>query len=320
MSFIRHLRTLLPLILGLGLGALGATLLKDSLPGAEGSPEARASKLEVDLKKAQNQILALESSGPPKPVRHEKTLQHELRKIADDIRAGRPVSPEDIFRVTQPLLRDLAPLFDRMRTKQQQQMIDSKTGEIVRKYGLDAAQQTVLRQWFEQKAATEAQKWNDLIARDGTRLEDIMKASRDVRPDEGLDAVMGTVLTGDKLAAFKSDRLAQKAERVQSEADGYVQRLDGIVPLDETQRDQVFGIVARNSRDYDPAMRLEGTGGGIAAAPAGSRQQAVLSVLRPDQRSAYDKEMQRRRSRAEQEARAIGLTAPPDFDAFDDNF
>jgi hypothetical protein len=34
-----------------------------------------------------------------------------MRNIGDDIRAGRPVTPEDIFRASQPLMRDLAPLF-----------------------------------------------------------------------------------------------------------------------------------------------------------------------------------------------------------------
>ena len=70
-------------------------------------------------------------------------------------------------------------------------------------------------------------------------------------------------------------------------ADGKTQRLDRIVGLDDSQRDQVFGIMARGSSDYDPTMMLEGAAGGnIAASPAGTGRDAVLSVLRPDQRAA----------------------------------
>jgi hypothetical protein len=37
----------------------------------------------------------------------------------------------------------------------------------------------------------------------------------------------------------------ERAQRVQQEADRMVERVNSIVSLDETQRDQVFGIMAR---------------------------------------------------------------------------
>src|SRR5262245_25996281 len=117
-----------------------------------------------------------------------------------------------------------------------------------------------------------------------------MKASRDIRPDAGLDSFMPTILHGEKLEQFRSERLAERAQRVESEADRRVQQLDQVVKLDESQRDQVFGIVARSSKDYDPQMVLEGAGGQISAAPTGNPQEAMLSVLRPEQRAAYDAE------------------------------
>ena len=97
-----------------------------------------------------------------------------------------------------------------------------------------------------------------------------------------------------------------------------VQRLDTIVGLDDTQRDQVFGIMARGSRDYDPGMKLEGIGGDIGNTPAGDRQQAMLSVLRPEQLEAYEAERQRRRDEAAKELGEIGLSLPPGWDMLDD--
>lgn len=344
MSFLRHMsvpqsiRSWLPLLIGLVIGAVGAALFEGSMPGAMGSSEERAHKLEIELKRARNRITALEatesaararwgwrknagSSGPlgNSPQRGPRqTFADGARSIAEDIRDGRPVNPDDIFRASKPLLRDLAPLFDRMRVRQQQQMIDSMTGELARKYALPPQSQALLKQWFVEKTNEEATRWSDLVANDQTRLEDVMRASRDVRPDEGLDTFMEGVLSGDQLAAFKTERLAERAARVQQEADMKVQRLDSIVGLDETQRDQVFAVVARGSRDYDPTMRLEGAGGELEAAPVGNRQAAILAVLKPDQRAAYEAERQHRREEAAKDLEAMGLTLPPDWEMLDE--
>jgi hypothetical protein len=307
------------------------------MPGGEGSPEARASKLEVELKRANNRIAALEASSSdghePQGVlgriaggsragsqNHRRTLADGARRIAEDIREGRPVSPEDIFRASQPLMRDLAPLFDRIRVKSQQQAIESMTGELARKYNLTPQGQEALKQWFEERSNEAAKRWSEMVARDGTRLEDVIRASHDVRLDEGLDAFMPSILSGDKLAAFNAERMAERAQRVEREADTKVQRLDAIVGLDPAQRDQVFGIMARGSREYDPSMNLEGALGPIGATPGGNPRDAMLAVLNPDQRAAYEAETRRRREEAAKDMTAIGLTLPPGWEMLDEDF
>lgn len=314
MSLAASVRPFVLLIIGLAVGGLGATLFRESLPGAEGSPEERAAKLEVELKQAQNRIAAFEATEADGRPDRKRTLADGARGIAEKIRAGHAVNPDDIFRASQPLMRDLAPLFDRMRMKDERRMIDSKAGELARKYDLSPQNQVALRQWFEEKSRAEAKRWTELIGRDGTRLEDIMRASREVRPDEGLETFMEGVLPPEKLAGFKAERLEERAGRIQRESDMMVQRLDAIVKLDETQKDQVFGVVARSSKDYDPAMVLEGVTSGIAATPGGNRQEAMLSILTPDQRAAYEVERHRRYESAAEDMRAIGLTLPTNWD------
>ncbi len=337
MAIPQSIRALLPLLIGLVVGGAGATMFLESMPGSEGSPEERANKLELELKRAQKQIASLEAAGAAAPAprslierlaggssggREEstRTLSDGARRIAEDIRAGRPVSPDDIFRATQPLMRDLAPLFDRMRVKGQQQQIDSMTGELARKYALTPQSQELLKKWFEKKANEEAKRWSELVARDGTRLEDVMRASQNIRPDEGLDAFMPGILGADKLAAFRAERMGERVQRVEREADMKVQRLDAIVGLDEAQRDQVFGIVARGSREYDPAMVLEGARSEIGPTPSGNPEATMLSVLRPEQRATYEAEQQRRRESAAKDMEAIGLTLPPDWEMLGDGF
>lgn len=315
MSLANSLRTLVPLAIGLAVGGIGVKLFSESLTGPEGSPEARAAKLEVELKRAENRLAALEGKTGR---RSERTVRDELREIGDDLRAGRPVTPDDIFRATQPLMRDLSPLFDRMRIKEQTRRIDSMTGELARRYDLNAGQQESLKAWFQAQAERQQKEWSELVAREGTTVEDLARMVHEVRPDDGLDEFMPSLLAGDKLVAFKTERMAERAQRVQQEADMKVQRLDGIVGLDDTQRDQVFGIMARGSRDYDPGMKLEGIGGEIGNTPAGDRQQAMLSVLRPEQREAYESERQKRREEAEAEMQEFGLSLPPEWDLLDD--
>ncbi len=319
MSLAASARPLLLLVIGLVVGGLGTTLFRESLPGPEGSPEERVQKLEAELKQARNRVAEFEAEAGPGGHDRKRTMTDGMRGIAGKIRAGQAVNPDDIFRASQPLMRDLAPLFDRMRLQQERRMIDSKAGELARKYDLSPQDQMALRQWFEEKSRAEAKRWTELIGRDGTRLEDIVRASRDVRPDEGLEKFMEGVLSPDKLAGFKAERMTERAGRVQREADMMVTRLDSIVKLDETQKDQVFATMARSSKDYDPTMVLEGVSSGTAASPGTNRQEAILSVLTADQRSAYEIERHRRYEKNAEEMRAIGLTPPANWDMLDND-
>lgn len=315
-SFIR---SLLPLLIGLAVGGVGATLFRESMPGREGSPQERVAKLESELKRAKNRITALEAAGSQPGQAQSllgktRNLADGARNIAEDIREGRTVSPDDIFRASQPLIRDLAPLFDRMRLKSQKEVIDSTSGELSRKYQLTAEQQARLSQWFEEKSNENAKRWTELVSQDGTRLIDLMRATQEIRPDEGLDEIMPGILGGEKLAAFQAERMAERVQRVEREADMKMQRVNEVVQLDEKQQDQIFAIMASNSREYHPGMVLQGANGNIGATPGRNPQAAMLAVLRPEQRAAYEAERKRRQEEATKELEVLGLRLPDDWD------
>src|SRR5687768_14432076 len=137
MPVVPVLKSLVPLAVGVGVGIVGATMFRESLPGEKGSPEERAAQLEVKLKKAENRIAALEEGHRP----HGRTMKDGLRDIADDIRAGRPVTPDDVAKLFKPLMRDLEPLMSRMRVREENRRIESMTGELARKYDLTGPQQ-----------------------------------------------------------------------------------------------------------------------------------------------------------------------------------
>jgi len=314
MSLSTRLRFVLPLVLGLALGGSGVFLFQESLIGPEGSAEARAAALEVELKKAQNQVAAFEDTDALGRRKSLRTTRDRLGDIRDRLESGRPVTPDEVFRLTQPFMRDLAPLLERMRYREQQRSIERMSGEFARSYGLNPSQQEALRKWFDAKAEQNAREWTRLVTSESTRVQDLMKAARDVRADDGIDEFMSGILTDESLARFQSARMEERIQRVQQEADVRTERLHEIVTLDDRQRDQVFGIMARQSRDYHPSMRMEGGVGEIDAGAPGNAQQAIAAVLRPDQLALYEQERQQRREAAEEDLRAIGLTLPDDWD------
>lgn len=320
MPISESLRPIIPLVIGLAIGGAGVKLFQESMLGPVGSPEERAAQLEVRLKAAENRVASLEGTDPSGRRRSVRTLKDGLRDIGEDIREGRAVSPDDIFRATQPIMRDLAPLFDRMRLRLEEKEIEIRVGEYARKYDLTASQQESLKKWFSDKSLENAEQYNKLILQDGTRLQDIMKSAMDSRPDDGLDGFMEKTLTGEKLTDYKTERMAERSRNVQSEADSRVERLNSIVTLDDSQRDKIFGIAARDSKDYDPAMGIEGAAGGaVGVAGGGNSQEAMLSVLRPEQRTLYQAEQSRRMEEAKKDAASYGLTLPPGWDMLDES-
>jgi hypothetical protein len=299
------IRPILYLAVGLVVGGAGAVLFRDSLPGEKGSPEERITKLEVELRRAQNRVLSLEGGR-----RSGRTVQDGLRELKESYEMGRLISPDDLLRTFQPWVRDLSPIFDRIRVRDEKRNADRIVGELTRKYDLTPGQQEALAKWFKQKAEDDAKRFSDLAGQPGTTLEDLMRETRDDRWDKGLDAHMESVLSGDKLANFKQERLVEKTDRVQGEADMRLARVDAVVNLDDGQREQVFNIMARGSPDYDPGMQLGG--------PVDNRNQEILTVLRPEQRQAWDAEKERRRNEAQAEMAEIGMTMPAGWDPLED--
>jgi hypothetical protein len=128
------------------------------------------------------------------------------------------------------------------------------------------------------------------------------------------------MLEGETLAKFENDRLQERVERVQNEADRKMHRLDRIVQLDETQKDEVFSLMARSSEAFDPSMQFEGLESESRPLTAGqARDGALIGVLRPDQAQAYEDHRREQIAEAEEELREVGLKLPANWDLFDED-
>lgn len=308
----------LPLAVGLVVGAIGSIMFLQSMPPPAGSPEERIEELERKLKQSGDRVAALEALDPHGSRRPGRTLRDNVRSIADDLRDGKAVTPDDIFRATQPLIRDLAPVFNRIRVKELQQQSDTMAGEMARRYSLSPTQQAALKTWLHQKAEAESKRYFDIVQQQGATLEDLSKASNDIRLDDGLENFMSGILPADKLATFNQDRMNEKVESVQREADRKVEQISGVVELDEDQRGRLFGLMARGARDFDPAMSFEGMGTENAPySNTESKTAAIMSVLRSDQQEKLREDLEVRREHARQELGEIGLSLPENWDPFE---
>jgi len=311
------LRSILPLLTGTFVGALGAILLQRSLPPKEGSPEERIAILENDLKKAQTDLRTWEDTSPRK--RFGATTHDNVRSIAQALKEGRPVTPDDIFNSFKPLMRDLSPLTERMRKIETKRSAEARAGEYARKYGLTAEQQkqlvdNLVLQGDEQRKALQVMMESDHVS-----MNEYMKAERAQDRDAGLDETMAAMLQGEKREQFLTERLNEKAERVQNEADGKVKRIDDIVKLDDQQRHQMFLNMAQTSRYYDKQMQFDGLQDGVTPLAEGtSEKQAMMYVLRPEQVQAYEEHRRQRLEKAQQDAAEVGLTIPNDWNPDDD--
>lgn len=313
------MRQFVGLVIGIAVGVAGAILFTQSLPPEEGSVEERAEIAEVALHRAEARILQLEADAGI-TGRRRKSVAEEARSVADDIKAGRPVDLDDVFKTAKPWLRDIAPVFDRIRVRDQKRIFDTTAGELARKYNLDESQQKSLENWLHLKAEENSTNYSRILNDESTGLVDWIRSSRELSEADGLDEFMERTLRGEALTQFKEERLRERVERVQAEADRKVHRLGNIVELDEAQKDEIFVLMARGSRDFDPSMQFEGLGNDTSAlVPGQSRDDAIMKVLRPDQVETYERHRLGSLEEARRELNEIGLTLPDNWDLLDED-
>ncbi|MDG2123771.1 MAG: hypothetical protein P8J87_08750 [Verrucomicrobiales bacterium] len=309
------------LIVGLVVGIAGALLFADSLPPEEGTAEEKLELVQRDLVQAQVRIEELGVlSGVKADTSPGRTVKDAARAIAEDVKEGRPVDLDDFFHAMKPMFRDLSPVFDRIRLKEQREHFDRMAGRLGREYDLDEQQQAALDEWMEGKAEENAARFGEIFTSERSTFADMIMAGRDEHRDDGFDEFMEQTLEGEELDKFKENRMLDRVVRVQEEADRNVTRLDNIVELDEGQKDQVFALMARGAEDFVPGMQFDGVGEGVERLAAGSsREAAIVEVLTPEQRGLFEEHQANRRAEAEAEMAEIGLALPKNWDLYDED-
>jgi hypothetical protein len=307
------LKDALTIAIGIVIGATAMLLFSKSLPPEEGSVEAELEIVEQELGEARQRIRAMEDDrGITRGFggRPRRTVGDGVRSIAQDMRDGKEVSVDDVFATMKPWMRDMAPLFNRMREINHEDWADEMVGEWSRKYDLDDEEKKELREWFMEKNRERSEELEHVLSLDSSGFVEWVRAMEyDVQDSEGLDEVMEGFLEGDELQSFRDERLAERTERVFEEANRGLARLDSVVGLDDTQRDGVYDVLVRGAPGY-----VDGGTAETAALDRYDRDLAVRDQLRPEQIEALDAHREERRLKAEKDLRRMGLTLPENWD------
>lgn len=311
--------SIIPLFVGLLMGGAAVALFKDSIPPVEGSAEEKSVKLESKLNRANSQIAKLQAQIPKTPVNLADAAHGSVADILDDLKNGRPVDLDRLYQRLKPALRDIAPVFDHLRRKEQKKEFARIAAHMGEAYHLDESQQKALEQWLAERAIQDAQKFNETAYGENSHLEDILKAAKYQKPKQGLDEFMERTLSGGEKQRYKADRLVERTTELENEANNRLNRLHQAVPLDEKQQDQVFAIMVRSSPDFNPSTKLSIPLGNDVRSitPGQDREQAILNVMRPDQRFQYETYRQRQRVEAQSEATEMGIKLPANWDLFE---
>ncbi|NNC87923.1 MAG: hypothetical protein HKN82_05620 [Akkermansiaceae bacterium] len=311
------MRQYLGLAIGLLVGVAGALLFQQSLPPEEGSMQEQLEEVEAELRVVSQRNAVLEAEGTGR--RGRRSVRDGMRTIAEKIRDGEDVSLDDIFWTMKPWMRDMAPLFDRMRALDQDNNFDALAGDLSRRYDLSPRDERALKDWLVRKSEENAREFNEVIFSDTSGFVDFVRASRfDEQDLVGIDEFMESRLEGEELAQFKAERLGERISHVQAEANRRLHRIDGAVDLDNDQLDEMFGVMARGSKRFEPGMEFDGMGGETGRLEGADREAAIRAVLRPDQLRRYEAYQQERKEDAEREMRRMGLSLPKDWQLLDD--
>lgn len=306
------LKQVVGLVLGLVVGAFGGFLFSNSLPPEVGSVEEELEILRNSNAQNERMLRSYQRNS------RRDTTPDELRRLAKDARDGKDISPDDLFATMKPWMRQMSPIFERMREVNEEDWADVRTSEWARQYDLSASQRAQLKEWFRAQGAERAKALADVIESKNSGFVDLIRATEyDWKDARGADNLMEGFLKGDQLEEFKSGRLAERAESVQHEADRSLSRLDGIVELDSKQHEQLFGVLSRGAEDYQPGLNVDGLAGENSALDRRQRNAEIRAALRPDQIKKLDEYQRNRRAEAEKEMQRMMMTLPKDWDLLD---
>ena len=306
------LKQVVGLVLGLFVGAFGGFLFSNSLPPEVGSVEEELEILRNSNAQNERRLRSYQRNA------RRDTTPDELRRLARDVRDGKDISPDDLFATMKPWMREMSPIFERMREVNEEDWADVRTSEWARQYDLNASQRAQLKEWFRAQGAEQAKALVDVIENKNSGFVDLIRATEyDWKDARGSDKLMEGFLKGDQLEEFKSGRLAERAESVQYEADRNLSRLDGIVALDAKQHEQLFGVLSRAAEDYQPGLNVDGLAGEDSALDRRQRDTEIRAALRRDQIEKLDEYQRNRRVEAEKEMRRMMMTLPKDWDLLD---
>jgi hypothetical protein len=178
-------------------------------------------------------------------------------------------------------------------TKGADRWIDGAVNDYKDKLNLTDAQADSIKARMAGLMEESSKKFQGDLDDDSRSLQEIMESQGDFwrNNEDEIETILKEELDTDQFAQFERQQLEEDTEGVQRRANWELGQLDQALELSEAQEDQVFGILVRQSDDYDEAMAIEGIETDLPAAAIAddvTKEDAIRSVLSPGQTETYN--------------------------------
>lgn len=148
----------------------------------------------------------------------------------------------------------------------QEKQFDAKIANLVAKLGLTPQQEQQLREHY----ANKIEAYEELMAGGFENMKSIegMENLAAVIGDEDLDGTMDAILTDEQLESFEALKSSERKNGIESSAMKSMASIQGVVTLDDTQKDAVYEILyseAEGNADAKSPMSamMSAFGGGM---------------------------------------------------------
>ncbi|MFP6872320.1 MAG: hypothetical protein VCA55_02330, partial [Verrucomicrobiales bacterium] len=172
------------------------------------------------------------------------------------------INPEDAIAeiFNSPQARSLMKQFAGAMSRGADRWIAGAVNDYKDKLGLTDAQADSIKAKMAGLMEESSKKFQGDLDDSDRSLQEIMESQGDFwrTNEEAIEEILKEELTADQFAQFEREQLEEDTERVQGRANWELGRLDQALELSEAQEDQVFGILVRQSDDYDESMAIEG--------------------------------------------------------------
>ena len=239
------------------------------------------------------------SANNQKPVEKLSALPDPAAGDGNNDDQDEDINPEDAIAqlFNSPEARSLMKRFAGAMTRGADRFIEGAVDDYTEKLNLTDAQAGSIKAKMASLMEESSKKFQGELDDDSRSIQEIMETQGDFwrNNEEEIEGILKEELSAEQFEQFEREQLEEDTERVQGRANWELGRLDQALELTEAQEDQVFGILVRQSDDYDEAMAIEGIATDLPAAALAedvTKEDAIRSVLTPEQTETYNSKVE----------------------------
>lgn len=287
----------LVLIAGIGIGIFAHAMLRPperfvAAAAAEQEAGWTVEGNDPDILKAQLELMAADNRALRADLNSARRYR-STRAVKELARSKGAKNASELIDYSKPIFREL--ILPELRANREQAIRDGVQKALkdrAERLNLSDEQLRLLEERLGYQQAAKLDELEKVLNDDESSLTEYFQKQweQERGGDPKVDDIFLGVLDQEQQETYTEIRLEENAEQVTRDADRQLANLNNIVELDEDQQDAIFPVFARNSPGYREEMQFEGVDvtDTTAISEDTARDEAIQSVLRPDQMDAWN--------------------------------